>query len=147
MKRSIQFLLLLASILVLQTACKKEDDTMPPADDCQIRANVDGVDYRWDLLTCSRTGQKLRVGDIAVDEAEFTLEPIDGTGSFATINPNFDITFFLTLGPADQIFAADVEIQITSFTNNRAAGTFEGIFTDITGTNYQVANGRFNAVY
>lgn len=138
---------ILASLLLVQSSCKKDDD-VTPADDCQISANVDGVTYRWELLTnCSLSNDKLQVGNIASDEAELTITPIDGTGSFPTINPNFTITFFLTLDATTQIYAADVEIEITSFSSSRVEGSFEGIFTDILGNTYQVANGRFRGVF
>lgn len=121
---------------------------MIPEDDCQISAFVDGVPYRWELLeNCSLTNDKLQIGDIASDEAEFTIEPIDSRGSYATINPNFTITLFLTLDATTQIYAADVEIEVTSFSATAVRGTFEGIFTDVSGNTYQVEDGKFRGAF
>lgn len=140
-------LLLILSISLLQTSCSRDDDDVAPASDCQLSANVDGVSYRWELANCSLVNEKLQVGNIVGDEAEMTIEPIDGTGTFSSINPNLKITFFLTLNVSTQITVGDVEIQVTSFSNSKAMGTFEGIFTDIGGTTYRVENGRFQAEY
>lgn len=119
------------------------------SDNCYISANIDGQDYRWELTesNCTFNNQMLQVGDIAVDEAELTIDPVDGTGEYYSINPDRDFTLFLTLGPVTQIYLADVEINITTLSANMAEGTFEGILTDISGTTYQVANGRFRAVF
>lgn len=147
MKTSTLLFIILAGFALLQSSCKKEDDVVPE-DDCQISANIDGMPYRWELLTnCSLSNNKLQIGNIASDEAELTITPIDGTGRFPTVNPNFTITFFLTLNATTQIYAADVEIDVTSFSASRVEGTFEGIFTDIQGNMYQVANGRIRGVF
>lgn len=142
------FLFLLVFFVGFNSSCKKDDDSITPADDCQISAFVDGVPYRWELLdNCRLNNDKLQVGNIASDEAELTIRPIDGKGSFATINPNLTITLFLTLDASTQIYAADVEIEVTSFSATEVNGTFEGIFTDISGNTYQVENGKFRGVF
>lgn len=121
---------------------------MLPADDCQISASVDGVPYRWRMLAdCSYNNDLLQVGNIASDEAELTITPIDGTGSFPTVNPNNTITLLLTLDATTQIYVADVEIEVSSLSDSRAVGTFEGIFTDIGGNTYLVENGKFRGVF
>jgi hypothetical protein len=137
-----------AAIAVLLPACKKDDPDLP-ADNCYISANIDGRDYRWELSesNCTFTSQKLSVGDIASDEAQLTIDPVDGTGDYYSIDPDVDMTIFLTTGPAAQIFVGDVEISVTTLSASEATGTFEGIFTDIGGTIYQVANGKFRAVF
>jgi hypothetical protein len=146
MKTSRLLFIVLLSFAFAALSCKKEEAT--PTDDCRISASVDGVPYRWDLLTdCSLANGFLQVGNIAFDEAELTITPIDGKGSFPTVNPNFTITFFLSLDATTQIYAADVEIEVTSFSQARVEGTFEGIFTDISGNTYQVANGKFRSVF
>jgi hypothetical protein len=147
MKKISSLFLLLIFFAGLSYSCKKDDDSLLPADDCQISAYVDGVPYRWELLdNCSLNNQKLQVGNIASDEAELTISPINGKGSFATINPNLTITLFLTLDASTQIYAADVEIEVTSFSATEVNGIFEGIFTDVSGNTYQVENGKFRGV-
>ena len=141
-------MLLSFAILLIPSACKK-DKNVPREDKCYISANVDGRDYYWVLSesNCSFNNQKLQVGDIASDEAELTIDPVDGSGNYFTIDPDRDFTIFLTLGPANQIYIGDVEITISSLSSNETSGTFEGIFTDISGTIYQVANGEFRAEF
>lgn len=132
---------------LLQVTCRRDDDDLIPAGNCYLAANVDGQDYRWDLNNCSLNGQTLRVGNIAGDEAELTLAPVNGTGTFESLDPNVQLTLVLTLGPAQQIIPGDVQIQLTTFSATEARGTFEGIFTDVGGSNYQVANGEFRAIF
>lgn len=147
MKTSTLLFIILAGFVWVQSSCKKDDDVIPD-DDCQISAVIDGMSYRWELLTdCSLSNDKLQIGNIASDEAELTITPINGTGQFPTVNPNFTITFFLTLNATTQIYAADVEIEVTSFSSTRVEGTFEGIFTDIQGNTYQVADGRIRGLF
>ena len=145
MNKFIHFSILILAISLFQIACKK-DEVIVPGDDCVISANIDGQEFRWEVGNCSYNNQLLRVGDIGTDEAELTLEPVDNTGTFLSTDSNLKLTLFLTLNPTVQIFPADVQIVITSFSALEVEGTFEGIFTDINGTNYSVANGAFRAV-
>ena len=142
--KSLFLILLMFSVL---SSCQiNDDDGNLPADSCIITANVDGTDFRWELGSCSYTNQTLTVGDLAKDdEAEMSLEPVRGTGVFISGDPDVTIGIFLTLGPGQQIFDADVRIEVVSFSNTEISGTFEGFFTDIGGSSYQVANGMFRA--
>ncbi|MCB0375038.1 MAG: hypothetical protein KDD04_03870, partial [Sinomicrobium sp.] len=69
-------------IVLAQTSCRREDEEVIPTDNCFIAANVDGQDYRWELNNCALNDQKLRVGNIASDEAELTLEPVTAPATF-----------------------------------------------------------------
>ena len=143
----IRSLLFIFPISCVLASCQNEDDGSLPADNCIITANIDGTDFRWELGACSYANQILQVGDLLRgDEAEMTVEPVNGTGVFISGTPDVRIGIFLTLGPGQQIFDADVRIEVTSFSNTEIIGTFEGFFTDIGGGSYQVANGMFQAI-
>lgn len=146
MKTSTLLFILLIGAVLLPYSCKK--DEVIPEDDCQISAFVDGVPYRWEMLNnCQLGPDRVQVGDIANDEAELTIMPISGKGNFPTINPNLTITLFLTLDASTQIYAADVEIEVTSYSQERVEGTFEGIFTDVSGNTYTVEEGKFRGIF
>lgn len=148
----LSFFLLLTSTLILSSACNKDngDDTILGGQGCKITWKIDGDSFSEEVIACIYDGETLNVGSVGVDDAQVQVDPIMSTGTYELdLGSGTTVYIALKLPDGTTLAAKSATVVVDKLSDNRASGTFQGIFLDVMDisqtTEYQVTDGTFEA--